>query len=327
MEETLRWGILGPGKIAHSFARDLQLVKGNELVAVASRNLEKAVAFGKEYDAKFAFGNYDELFQCDSVDVIYIATPHMAHASQSIQAMDHGKHVLCEKPMGVNSWEVEQMIACSKKNGVFLMEALWSRFNPSIRKVKSLIDSGIIGEMRYLHATFGFYALDKDPAGRLLNPYLAGGSILDIGIYPVFLAYLMLGKPERIFSTSKVLKNGVEVQSAMIFDYPVCQALLYSGLSSKTEMKAELAGTKGNLFLHPRWHECQAYSLEQEGQLHTYELPTIGKGYAHEIIEVHECLRNNKKESALWSHQNSLDLIGILDEIRKQNALVFPFEE
>lgn len=327
MEEKLRWGIIGPGKIAHSFAKDLQLVKGNELVAVASRSLEKAVDFGRQYNAKFTFGSYDELFKCDSVDVIYIATPHMAHASLSIQAMDHGKHVLCEKPLGVNSSEVEQMIAGSVKNGVFLMEALWSRFNPSIRKVKSLVDSGAIGELRYLYATFAFYGLDKEPAGRLLNPDLAGGSLLDIGIYPVFLAYLMMGKPERIFSTSKVLANGVEIQTAMIFDYPGSQAVLYSGLSSKTEMKAELAGIGGNLYLQPRWHETQAYILERDGQSQTHELPTLGKGYTHEIIEVQECLKAGKTESDMWSHQNSLDLIGLLDDIRKQNALVFPFEQ
>ncbi len=326
MEEKLRWGILGPGKIAHSFAKDLQLVSGNELVAVASRSLEKAVDFGRQYNTKFAFGSYDELFNCSSVDVIYIATPHMAHASQSIRAMDHGKHVLCEKPLGVNTFEVEQMIAASAKNGVFLMEALWSRFNPSIRMVKSLIESGTIGELRYLHATFGFYGLDKEPAGRLLNPHLAGGSLLDIGIYPVFLAYLMMGKPERIFSASKVIKNGVEIQTAMILDYPDCQALLYSGLSSKTEMKAELAGTRGNLILQPRWHETQAYTLEQDGHSETHDLPTLGKGYSHEIIEVHECLKAGKRESEMWSHQNSLDLIGLLDEIRSQNAVVFPFE-
>lgn len=327
MEENLRWGILGPGKIAHSFAKDLQLVSGNELVAVASRSLEKAEDFGRQYNTKFTFGSYDELFNCSSVDAIYIATPHMAHASQSIRAMDHGKHVLCEKPLGVNTSEVEQMIAASAKNGVFLMEALWSRFNPSIRKVKSIIESGTIGELRYLHATFGFYGLDKEPAGRLLNPHLAGGSLLDIGIYPVFLAYLMMGKPERIYSASKVIKNGVEIQTAMIFDYPDCQALLYSGLSSKTEMKAELAGTRGNIFLQPRWHETQAYILEQDGHSQTHELPTLGKGYSHEIIEVHECLKAGKRESEMWSHQNSLDLIGLLDEVRLQNDLVFPFEQ
>jgi len=327
MEEKIGWGILGLGKIAHSFARDLQLVKGGELVAVASRSQDKADAFRKEFPSKYAFGSYDELFNCDAVSVIYIATPHPTHAALSIQAMEKGKHVLCEKPMGVNSGEVEAMIASSRKNGVFLMEALWSRFNPSIRKVKALLDSGVIGDLKYLYATFGFYALDRDPEGRLLNPALAGGSLLDIGIYPTFLAYFMLGVPERISSTSKVLTNGVDIQSAMIFDYPGSQALLYSGLSAQTEMRAELAGTQGTIYLNPRWHETQSYTIEQDGNSETVELPTLGKGYSHEIQEVHECLRKGVGESSKWSLRNSLDLIGLLDKVRKQNSLTFPFEE
>ncbi len=326
MEEKIRWGILGLGKIAHSFARDLQLAKDGVLTAVASRSLEKATEFGKEYRAEFAYGSYEELLGSGAVDVVYIATPHTSHAAWSIKAMEHGKHVLCEKPMGVNAAEVAQMIAAAKSNGVFLMEALWSRFNPSIRKVKSLVDEGAIGELRYLRADFGFYALDRDPAGRLLNPDLAGGSLLDIGIYPVFLAYLMMGQPQRIQSAVKTLDTGVEVQAAMLFDYPKSQALLYSGLTSRTEMKAELSGTAGSFYMHPRWHEAQGYSREIEGALEAFELPTLGKGYTHEIAEVHSCLKAKKRESDLWTHRNSLDLIGLLDTIREQNGLVFPFE-
>jgi predicted dehydrogenase len=279
MEKTIRWGILGLGKIAHSFTKDLLLVEGAKLAAVASRSADKAATFAKEYNVPLALGSYEALFESDAVDVIYIATPHTSHAEWSIKAMEHGKHVLCEKPLGVNAAEVRQMVECANKNGVFLMEALWSRFNPSIKAVKKLVDSGQIGELRYLHATFGFYALDKDPAGRLLNPDLAGGSILDIGIYPVFLAYLMLGKPVSIQSRAIILDSGVEVQTAMLLDYPNAQALLYSGLSSKTGMKAELAGTTGNIFLHPRWHEAQAYSVEKDGEVEEFKLPTLGKGY------------------------------------------------
>jgi predicted dehydrogenase len=327
MEKTIRWGILGLGKIAHSFTKDLLLVEGAKLAAVASRSADKAATFAKEYNVPLALGSYEALFESDAVDVIYIATPHTSHAEWSIKAMEHGKHVLCEKPLGVNAAEVRQMVECANKNGVFLMEALWSRFNPSIKAVKKLVDSGQIGELRYLHATFGFYALDKDPAGRLLNPDLAGGSILDIGIYPVFLAYLMLGKPVSIQSRAIILDSGVEVQTAMLLDYPNAQALLYSGLSSKTGMKAELAGTTGNIFLHPRWHEAQAYSVEKDGEVEEFKLPTLGKGYSHEIEEVNKCLNQNKTGSDYWSVANSLDLIAILDEIRKQNNLVYPFEE
>ena len=327
MEGKIRWGIIGPGKIAHSFVRDLLLVGDAELTAVASRNLEKATAFGKEYNVPNCFGSYKDLFISDTADVLYIATPHTSHARLSIEAMSHGKHVLCEKPMGVNSKEVRAMADAAKKNKVFLMEALWSRFNPSIRKVKQLVDEGAIGTVNYLRADFGFYALDRELSGRLLNPELAGGSILDIGIYPAFLAYLFLGTPERIFSSSKFLENGVETQTAMILEYPGGHAQLYSGLTCRTGMEAEIGGSTGTIYLHPRWHETQGYSIEKDGETSVHELPTLGKGYAHEIQEVHGCLRGGKTQSDLWSLQNSADLISILDEVRRQNKVVFPFEE
>ena len=167
MTEKIRWGILGPGKIAHSFAKDLALVTDGHLVGVASRTLKKAEAFAKEYDAEFAFGSYEELLISKEVDVIYIATPHTGHMEWAIKAMQKGKHVLCEKPLGINLAEVEKMQMVATENNVFLMEALWSRFNPSIIKIKELIDNGEIGNVGYLHADFGFYGLDKAEDGRL----------------------------------------------------------------------------------------------------------------------------------------------------------------
>jgi predicted dehydrogenase len=241
-------------------------------------------------------------------------------------AMDNGKHVLCEKPFGIDSSQVEKMITAAKRNGVFLMEALWSRFNPAIKKAKQLILEGAIGQIGYLHADFAFYALERSEEGRLLNPALAGGSLLDIGIYPIFLAYFILGKPEQILAASNFYKTGVEIQTSMIFNYPSSQAILYSGLNSKSEMKAEISGSKGSVFLDPRWHETQGYAIEQDGNLQHFDLPTTGKGYANEIEEVHQCLRAGRTESKLWTLENSRDLMGIMDEIRSQAAISFPFE-
>ncbi|MFK5974020.1 MAG: Gfo/Idh/MocA family oxidoreductase [Flavobacteriaceae bacterium] len=327
MADKIRWGIVGPGNIAHSFVKDLQLVGDGELVAVASRNIERAQEFGAQYGASHFFGSYEALFKSEEVDVIYIATPHTSHAELSIKAMKHGKHVLCEKPMGVNRSEVEKMLSVAKENKVFLMEALWSRFNPSIRKLKQMVDQGSIGRLQYLHADFAFYALDRDEKGRVLNPNLAGGSLLDIGIYPIFLSYLLLGKPDKIQASSRFYKTGIEIQTAMIFEYSDAQAILYSGYTSKSEMKAEISGTEGAIFLHPQWHVPQGYSVEKEGEIHDFELPTIGKGYTYEIEEVHLCLKADKLQSDLWSHQHSLDLIQILDDVRKLTGVVFPFEE
>ncbi|MBT8300861.1 MAG: Gfo/Idh/MocA family oxidoreductase [Maribacter sp.] len=327
MSVKIKWGIIGLGGIAHKFANDLNLVANAEIVAVASRNMDKAKEFSEQYGSKFAFGSYKELFQCQEVDVIYIATPHTSHKEWSIEAMNQGKHVLCEKPMGIKRADIEEMISVAKRNGVFLMEALWSRFNPSIRKVKALIDGGKIGDIGYLHADFAFYALDRSEEGRLLNPNLGGGSLLDIGIYPIFLSYLLLGKPEKIQTSSKFYKTGVEIQTAMLFDYSKAQAVLYSGLNSKSKMEAEISGSTGSIFLDPQWHSAEGFSLEQEGDTQHFDLPTIGNGYTYEIEEVNNCLQESKLESELWSHQNSLDLAELLDTVRIQNGITFPFEQ
>ncbi len=326
MKNTLRWGIAGPGKIAHQFTEDLKLVGGGHLVAVGSRNIERARSFADQYQAEHAFGSYEELFECAEVDVVYIATPHTSHAELSILALNRGKHVLCEKPLATNQKDVERIITAGRSNNVFLMEALWSRFNPSIREVLRRVNEGDIGTVHYIHADFAFYALDKEEEGRLLNPQLAGGSILDIGIYPIFLAYLILGIPEKIMATSNFYKTGVEIQTSMIFSYKDAQAILYSGLNSKSEMKAEISGTGGSLFIQPRWHEPQAYSLEKDGQIENFDLPTLGKGYTYEIEEVHHCIANGLTESGQWSLQNSLDMIRIMDEIREQGQVEFPFD-
>lgn len=327
MHQKIKWGIVGLGSIAHHFVKDLLLVEDAELVAVASRNKEKALEFSVQYQSKYHFGTYEALFQCPEVTVIYIATPHSFHAEMAIEAMKHGKHVLCEKPLGVNRLEVERMVNAAKENKVFLMEALWSRFNPSIRKVQGLISENVIGDITYLHADFAFPALHRDPSNRLLNPELAGGSLLDIGIYPIFLSYWLLGKPKNIQATAHFFKTGIEMQVSMIFEYAGAQAMLYSGLQSNSKMEAEISGTKGSLFLDPKWHEAQGYSLELNGSTEHFELPTTGRGYFHEIVEVHKCLQNSEIESSLWSHQNSLDLISLLDNVRALTGIVFPFEQ
>lgn len=322
----IRWGIVGAGNIAHSFAKDLALVEGNRLAAVASRSLEKASEFANTYGAEHAFGNYEALFESNTVDVVYIATPHTSHADLSIRAMDHNKHVLCEKPMGVNSGEVTRMLAKAKENNVFLMEALWTRFNPTVRKVKQLIDEGTIGKTAYLKADFAFYGLDRDEKGRVLNPDLAGGSILDIGIYPIFLSYLVLGMPKKITAQSKFHKTGVEIQTAMLFEYEDAHALLFSGLASNSEMKAEISGSTGTLFINSRWHEASSYVLEKDGESEQIEIGKNGKGYTYEIEEVSKCINSGKLESTLWSHQNTADLCSLLDAVREQAGIRFPFE-
>ncbi|WP_298485691.1 Gfo/Idh/MocA family oxidoreductase [uncultured Maribacter sp.] len=323
----IKWGILGLGNIAKKFASDLKLVPTATLHAVASRDLTKANVFANENNASKAFGTYQQLFEDKEVTVIYIATPHNNHAELSIQAMTHGKHVLCEKPLGVNEKEVRAMVAASKNNKVFLMEGLWSRFNPTIKKVKNLIDKKEIGSLNHMYADFAFYGLNREENSRLLNPSMAGGSLLDIGIYPVFLAYLFLGKPETILATSNFHSTGVEIQTSIIFNYKNAQAILYSGLNSTTQTIAEFSGSEGSILIPSRWHEAQGYQLKKENESSFFSMPRNGLGFTYEIEEVHQCILKNKTESELWNHQNSIDLAQLLDSIRKEVGIIFPFEE
>lgn len=326
METKIKWGIVGPGKIATDFTEDLKLVQDAEVTAVASRNLERAQKFAHQFDIPNAFGSYDELFNSDAVDIVYVATPHNFHKDLAIEAIKSGKHVLCEKPLGISRAEVEEIVAAAKAKKVFMMEGLWSRFNPSVQKAKQMVDDGTIGDVGYLHADFAFYALDRGLDSRLLNPDLASGSLLDIGIYPIFLAYLILGMPNEIMATSNFHDNGTELQTSMIFHYDTAQAVLYSGLTGDSKMEAEISGSKGEIFIHPRWHEADGCHLAKDDKIQQFDLPRQGNGFVYEIEEVHQCLKAKKLESDLWSHQNSLDVAELLDTIRKKCGITFPFE-
>jgi len=326
MNNKIRWGIIAPGKIARKFADDLIELSDCQITAVASRSIERAKEFSEIYQIPHVFKSYDDLFASDVVDVVYIASPHSFHKNLAIAAMKSGKHVLCEKPLGVNSAEVKAMIETARAEKVFLMEALWSRFNPTIQKIKALVDEHAIGALKYINADFAFYALDRPKESRLFNLELAGGSLLDIGIYPVFLAYLLLGKPDEISAKSHFNETGTEIQTSIIFNYKDAQAMLYSSLAHDSRMSAEIAGTKGSITINPRFHETDGYTLKTGIKTSDIKAPKIGKGYTHEIIEVNNCLRENKLESSFWSHQNSIDLIGLLDAIREKSGISFPFE-
>ncbi|MEY8021987.1 Gfo/Idh/MocA family protein [Muriicola sp. SD30] len=326
MPNSVGWGIIGLGNIAQKFAKDLALVHDAALMGVASRSMVKAKKFKEEFKVPYAFDNYMALLNCEEVEVVYIALPHTEHLEWSLKAMEKGKHVLCEKPAGIDRKQVEAMIAASEKNNVFFMEALWSRFIPSIRKIKESVEAGEIGAVGYLHADFAFFAMDRDSQGRLLNPKLAGGSLLDIGIYPVFLAYLILGMPDDIKADAKFLDSGTEVQIAITFTYKSAHAHLFSGLTATSPMSATISGNDGTLIIHSRWHEAERFTLDVDGQREEFHYPTVGKGYTYEIEEVQRCLAENKIESPFWSHSNSLDLITLLDKIREIAGIRFPFE-
>ena len=326
LSTSIRWGIIAPGKIAHKFAQDLALVDGNVLTAVASRNLERAKSFALEYEACSYYSSYEEIINDDDVDIIYIATPHTFHEEWSIKCLNAGKHVLCEKPLGINAKQVKNIISCAQKNNRFMMEAMWSRFNPTIIECLAKINQGTIGTPNYLTADFTFYNNPSED-GRLLNIDLAGGSLLDIGIYPIFLAYLVLGMPKSIKAHGILHENtGADTQVSISFLYDDAIAQLSSSIMTQSDMVAKIAGKRGAIYIDSRWHEAQGYRIKTDEIDQNFDSPTIGYGYSHEIIECANSISKGMTESELWSHQNSLDLVTLMDEVREQVGLVYPFE-
>ena len=323
MRQIIQWGILGLGGIAHKFAKDLSMVEGARLEAVASSSQERADAFAQEYGANSAYGEYNPLYDDPLVEVIYIASIHVDHYPHTLAALRAGKAVLCEKPMGINAQQLKDMMALAKAKKVFLMEAFWSRFNPALLAVKRQIVEGRIGDIRHVQASFAMPRWNDDPQGRLLNLAKGGGSLLDIGVYPVFLAYYLLGLPKHILARANFNAQGTEVQTSIIFSYPNAQAQLYSSLTHPFTMEAKVYGGKGELTIAPTWHESEILYWKIGETILQEQYPKKGKGYVHEIEEVNHCLSNQKQQSDLWSLKDSLNLIEIMDEIRRQVGVAF----
>lgn len=323
---NVKWGIIGCGNIAHKFAHDLALVSNVTLAAVASRNLEKAQEFAKKHHSIKAYDSYEQLISDPSVDIIYIATPHTSHAEISIKAMENKKHVLCEKPLALNSKDASAIISKSIETECFFMEALWTRFNPTFKAIKKCIEENEIGDVKYINADFSFLS-EKSLDSRVLNVRLGGGSILDIGIYPVFLAYSLLGIPANILAATLFHEvTSCDMQTSMIFSYKDAQAMLYSGFVSKAPLEAKISGSNGQIHIEEPWHAASGYTITKGNDVKKVNLPIVGLGYTYEIEECHKCLNNSLTESSLWSHQNSLDLISILDEVRQLTKVKYPQE-
>lgn len=319
---TIKWGIIGLGNIANQFAADLVLLQDATLFAVASRDHNKAIEFAQNYNCIKSYDSYEALFKDDQVDIIYIATPHDSHAQLSIKALENGKHVLCEKPMSLSYKDAVRMIEASRKHNKFFMEAFWTRFIPSIKEVLEKINQGIIGDVKHVKADFAFYADEKE-GGRLFNKNQGGGALFDIGVYPLFLSYILLGTPKEIMAKSIYHKNGIDLQTSMILQYENAQSVLSASIVSESDIKATIGGTQGHIQLNAPWFIADGYSVAKNDKEETFSLPNLGKGYTYEALECHDCIRNNQIESKLWSHQNSLDLSKIVEEIKNQIGLSF----
>lgn len=324
MSAKLKWGIIGLGKIARVFTSDLLLSQKSDLYAVASRDAEKAHTFALEFNAQKAYNRYEDLANDPNVDVVYIATPHVFHFKYTMMCLKAGKHVLCEKAFGMNENEVRLMTEEAQKRNLFLMEAFWTRFIPATEKVLGLIEQNKIGQIHQIRADFGFKA-DLDPTKRLMNKSLGGGSLLDIGIYPVFLSLLILGIPQNITAKAQMTSTNVDSFMAAIFEYKNgAKAVLESSLTYQTPTEAYIFGEKGYIKMHPRFHHSEKISIHISGEdVQEINLKHTGQGYFHEIDEVEKCINNKQYQSLKMPHHISLKLIQILDMIRNNIGLEY----
>jgi len=323
---TVRWGILGPGNIAKRFAEALKDVRGAELAAVGSRSQAKADAFGEQYGIPRRHGSYEALVGDADVDAIYVATPHPMHAPCSILALEAGKAVLCEKPFTANAAQAEQVIAAARRAGVFCMEAMWTRFLPPITRLRQLVAEGSVGELRMVIADFGFRC-GWDPSSRLLDAALAGGGLLDVGVYAISLAGMLLGEAQDVAGLADVGSTGVDEQAGIVLRYAGGRlAVLATGVRTTTPQEAWVLGADGRVHLHGPWWRGGRLTVFRGKDTQDIDVPQVGNGFNCQAEEVARCLAAGKTESDVMPLDESLSIMRTMDKLRKLWGVRYPFE-
>ncbi|MCF7926734.1 MAG: Gfo/Idh/MocA family oxidoreductase [Candidatus Izimaplasma sp.] len=320
----IRFGIVGAGSIAHKFAEDIKGTKKATITAVSSRSKEKAEAFAKRFEIEQAVEGYDTLAKSNLVDAVYIATPHPFHKEQTLLFLNNNKHVLCEKPVSVNEDEFIEMRNTAKENNVLLMEAMWTRFLPSTKKIKDIVESEKYGKLKHLYFEFGYPLIDDvNEKNRLLNPDLAGGSLLDIGVYPIsFLLHLVRDQIKTLKTDATFHKTGVDtyVRMEITFESGVT-ATLKSSINQDLNAPGVINFEKGTMSI-------EDFSRSNHFQVNdkTYNEPFIKGGFTHQIIDFVKTVEQNKIENPIMTHKESQRVMAFMDRVRKQIGLTYPFE-
>lgn len=325
--DRIRWGVLGPGNIARSFARSLAALDDHQLVAAGSRDAARAQAFVDRFGTGTGYGSYAELVEAPTIDAIYVATPHTFHREHATLALRAGKAVLCEKPLCVDRRQGEALVRASIESDSFLMEAMWTRFLPAVDQAMAWIGDGAIGEVRMLSCDFGFRCA-WNPEHRLLDPELAGGALLDVGVYTVALASLLFGhEPVTLSAQGHIGASGVDEQCALLLRYAGGElAVLRSAIRTATSHAARIEGTEGCILLPAFWRATAA-TLERVGEKAvTVQAPFTANGYEYQAAELGRCLRAGLRESPRMRHAESLGILGILDRARAEMGLRYPCE-
>ncbi|GAP62120.1 hypothetical protein ARMA_0543 [Ardenticatena maritima] len=327
MPTAFRWGILATGRIAATMAADLCAAEDAELVAVASRSQEAADRFGERWGIPRRYGRYEDLVADPDVEIVYIATPHSLHADNIRLCLEAGKHVLCEKPLTLNARQAADCIALAREKGLFLMEAVWMRFFPAIQQAHDWVRSGVLGTVRLIQADFCFHA-PFDPHSRLYNPALGGGALLDVGIYPLSLATMLLGFPDEVQGNALLAPTGVDATNALMLIYPESLALLSSSVAVEKPQEAWIVGDEGRIHLHAPFFHPEQVTLERYGEPPlTCTFPHPDHGYGYEIAEVHACLRAGLTESPRMPLDESQRLLALMDTLRARWGVRYPGED
>lgn len=325
---AINWGIIAPGIIANNFAESMKFVNDSNIIAVGSRSEKRAEKFASRFNIKNSYNSYEEVFKDRDVDIVYIASPHNFHFEQTMAALEFGKSVLCEKPITVNYSQCKQLVEKANEKSLFLMEAQWMRFMPIIKEIKKIVDKGIIGEILRIEADFSYRA-DFDPDHRLFNPHLAGGALLDIGVYPLsFSLYIMNKLPITFEGECAVGSSEVDEHGSITLKFDSNEiAVCTFGTRVDGSRHAIIRGTEGRIELNNEFYMATEAKIIKNDKVETITIPHKSFGYEWEIEEVNSCLRENKIESSIMTHQNSLDQMSILDELRKRWGIKYPFEK
>lgn len=324
----IRFGIVGTGVIAHRFAQAIKNVDNAELVAVASRTKEKAEKFGDEFDIPVRFDNYEKMAESDVIDAAYIAVPHSGHIGCSCLMMNNKKHVICEKPLAVNTREAEKMFRCAKENGVLLMEAMWARLVPGTIKMLQLIEEGILGDILGVEGKF-CYTMDEDEMDHhVFKSENGGGSLLDVGVYGLNFASWYLGKDVKKIDAQSNLYNGVDSHTCAIMKYKSgAIADISSAILLRKPNEGYIYGSKGYAHLR-RFYAPQEIDIYlNNGETMSIPVPYAGNGFEEQITHFSECILNGLDESPILTHEQTLFITKQMDEIRKMTCVIYPQDE
>lgn len=327
-EQSVRWGILATGGIASAFAADLVDLPDAEIVAVASRTEDAARAFAERFGIPRAYGGWEALAQDEDIDVVYVATPHSAHRAAAGLCLDAGRNVLCEKAFTLNAREAEELVALARDHDRFLMEAMWMYCNPLVRRLKALVDDGAIGEVRTVHADFGL-AGPFPPAHRLRDPALGGGALLDLGVYPVSFAHLLLGEPDAVEARSVLSAEGVDLQTGALLSWDGgALASVHCSIVGGTAVTASVTGSLGRIDVPGGFFHPERFVLHRDGRDPEEFVLAASEGprhtLRHEAAEVMRALRAGEPESPLVPLSGTLAVMRTLDAIRERVGVRYP---